>query len=267
MLRSFIVFVFCLFTLSGIKGQALEHKPKQPFLSPFVSMGIPTIINQNNYGYSEPGYSLTFGWQTGVMVGWDYFLKQSYKTGIILSKWGQHYSDELDHYQTKKIVDNYYVQVPFSYKHVFGRKRGYDNEVFSPYVFGTAMIGYLFHSRVDFLVEQDNGEFQDMSLVDFVTRDEAWNENTEELLAQGNPEKDRYLFSPIDINLEIGGGYQFFITRRISLFAESQVAMGLGDLNAAKWRYKNNQNVYKSSHNLYVGIRIGANIYLFKNRR
>jgi hypothetical protein len=266
MQKILIALVLVLFTATSIHAQALEHKPKQLFISPELSFGTPIILNQNNYGYSELGYELTFGGQAGVMVGWDYFLKQSFKTGILVSKWGQHYNDILADKRVKKNINNYYLQIPATYKHVFGRKRGYDHEVFSPYVFASLRVSYLFYSNVEFFREQENGEMKEEDLVTFVTEG-GKNINSDEIIAMGNPSKDKNLFSPIDINLELGGGYQYFITRRISLFAEVHVASSILDINAGEWRFRNNKNNYSGSYNIYGGIKIGANVYLFKNSR
>ena len=264
--RSFLTVLVLLTSSFILNAQALEHKPKQWFISPEISLGTSVILNQNNYGYSELGYRATFGGQLGVMVGWDYYLKQSVKTGILVTMWGQNYSDLLGQYRVEKHVQNYYLQLPFAYKYVFGSKRGYDNEVFSPYVFGSVRIGYLVYSNVDFFRGQDNGTLVEQDLVNFVSTSD-WNENLDEILAMGNPSPDRELFNPMDIDLEVGGGYQFFITRRASLFAEVHFVSGILDINAASWRFRSNKGTYKASYNLYGGLKIGANIYLFKNDR
>jgi len=273
-MSKYLFYLLFTFTVTvQLPGQALQHKPKQLFLSPAISIGIPTIINPSNYGYSQPGLDFTFGGQLGIMIGWDYYLKQSFKTGIQLSKWGQHFSgvftiegtESNTYVLSKKKVNNYYLQIPLSYKQVFGRKRGYDHEVFSPYVFGSVTIGYLFYSNVSFFREQEDGSLQEQSLVDFVTEGNGWNNNEEEIIELGNPEKDKELFSPFDINLDAGGGFQFFVTRMTSIFAEAHLTTGILDINAGKWRLRNNRNVYKSSHNLYVGINLGANLYLYRN--
>jgi len=266
MLKYTLIFFLFFFVSIQISAQALEHKPKQMFISPEISLGTPFIINQNNYGYTEMGNDLTFGYQIGVMLGWDYFLKKSMKTGLLLSKWGQHYSEVINDKSTKKKVNNFYLQIPITYKHVFGRKRGYDHEVYSPYVLGGMTVGWLFYSNVEYSREQEGGSFQEESLVDFVTEG-GWNLNTEEIIAQGNPKKDKNLFSPLDINIHVGAGYLYFITRRISLFAEAQISTSLLDINAGDWRFRDENNVYRASYNLYPALKFGANIYLYKNRR
>ena len=258
-----LTFVFCL-GISGLSGQALEHKPNQLFISPVLSLGTPFILNQTNYGFSELKYELTFGGQFGIMVGWDQYLKNSLKTGIMISNWGQNYHDVLWYgFAAEKKINNYYLQIPGTYKHVFGRKRGYDHEVFNPYVFGSVLISYLLYSDVKMLEEQEDGSFLEVTLIDFVT-DNSWNLNSDEIIAQGNPEKDKHLFSPFDVNIDIGGGFQYFVTRLISVFAEGHVTGGILDINAGKWRFRDRNNVYRGSHNFYIGINIGANFYLNK---
>jgi hypothetical protein len=250
----------------AIHAQALQHKPNQMFVSPEISNGFSFILNQNNYGYSELNSAMTWGGQFGVMVGWDNYLQHTIKTGLIVSKYGQHYSDVLSDQKVTKKVNLYYVQLPFTYKYVFGTKRGYDHEVFSPYVFGSVRIAYPFSARVDFFRENSSGQLVEEDLVRFVTEGN-WNINGDEIITMGNPEKDRLLYSWLDINLEAGGGYQFFVTRLISVFAEAHVVSSILDINAGEWRFRNENNKYKGSYNLYTGIKIGANFYLYKNKR
>jgi len=266
MQKNILVFLFLILSANVAIAQALQHKPNQLFLSPEISFGTPFILNQNNYGYHELSTSLTPGWQFGAIVGLDFFLKQSYKTGIIVSKWGQHYSDEIDGKKVSKKVNLYYLQIPVSYKHVFGRKRGYDHEVFSPYVFGSVRIGYPFYAQVDYFRENESGTLTEEDLVSFVTEGDL-NINEDEIELLGNPTKDRHLFSWLDINLEAGGGYQYFVTRTISLFAEVHVVAGILDNNAGEWRFRNDQEKYAGSYNLYPGLKIGANFYLYKDNR
>jgi hypothetical protein len=267
-MQKYLLNFLLLFLSAGpLSAQALQHKPNQLFVSPEFSLGNAVIINQNNYGYSEMKYLLTPGWQAGALVGWDSYLQQSLKTGILVSKWGQHYRDVLlSGDRVEKDVNIYYVQIPATFKYVFGRKRGYDHEVFSPYVFGSVRLGYPFYADVRYYREDDSGILQEEDLVYFVTKGE-WNLNTEVIRALGNPEKDRQLFSWLDVELEAGGGYQYFVTRLIGLFAEVHAVYGLLDINAGEWRLRDVNGKYSGSHNFYAGLKIGANFYLYKNKR
>ena len=261
MSRSFVLFIALLLGTGQLFGQALEHKPNQIFISPELSLGSPIIINQNNYGYDELGLDFTFGGHIGVMVGWDYYLKRSFKTGLLVSKWGQHYSDVIRNAPVSKNINAYYLQVPAIYKHVFGRKRGYDHEVYSPYIYGGVQAGWLFLADVAW--KRNN---EDLDMISFLN-EYPDNQNLDEIINQGNPSKDKHLFFPVDLNLLLGGGFQYFVTRRTSLFADISVTSSLLDINGLKWRFRNENDRYSGSYNLYVGINLGANIYLFKNRR
>lgn len=265
-MQKVLVIILIMFGSMALSAQALQHKPGQLFLSPEISFGPSFIINQNNYGYSEMKYLFTPGAQYGAMIGWDNYLKTSFKTGIIISQWGQRYDEVVEGRAISKKVRINYIQIPATYKYVFGRKRGYDHEVFSPYVFGSARIGYPFHANVEFFREQGDGTMAEEDLVSFVTEG-GYNINADEIESMGNPEKDRHLFSWLDINVELGGGYQYFITRTISLFAEVHFVSSILDINAGEWRFRNNKNSYTGSYNFYGGLKVGANFYLYKNNR
>jgi len=243
-------------------AQGLEFNYKQFYLSPLMSFGSPAIVRQNNYGYSSLAYLATPGFQTGIYFGRDRNMKRSFKTGVILSFWGQHYRDTFSGKRVEKTINNRYVQIPLIYKYVLNRKIRDDYHIGLTYLQGGLLIGYLVGSSVQYFREANPGLMVEETVVDFVTNG-GWNQNTEAILSMGNPEHSRDLFSPLDINLEIAYGYQKFISRRTAIWVEVHGVFGLTDINASLWRLKNNYGNYFGSYNVYPGIKAGANIYLF----
>ncbi len=244
-------------------AQQLEDNYKSFFLAPFASVGNATIIRQNNYGYSTLAYEATPGFQAGFYYGIDRrYLRGSFKTGLIFSFWGQHYGDVLSGKQVEKTVRNQYLQVPLLFKIILNQKPGDDFRVSLQYIQGGVMMGYLIGSDVRFYRETHYGQMVEESLTDFVTFG-RWNENTDALLAAGDPAKDRELFRPFDINLEMAYGYQKFLGRRTAVWVEIHGVIGLTDINAEDWRYPGNTGKYNGSFNFYPGIKTGFNIYLY----
>jgi len=255
-----VLIFFMIVFQSGAQG--LEFNYKQIYLSPFASFGSPAIIRQNNYGYSTMAYQATPGFQTGVYFGRDRNVKRSFKTGVILSFWGQYYRDTFSGKKVEKTINNRYLQIPLIYKYVLNRKIRDDYHIGLTYLQGGLMIGYLVGSSVQYFREANPGLMVEETVVDFVTNG-GWNQNTEAILSMGDPDHSRDLFSPFDINVEISYGYQKFISRRTAIWVEVHGVLGLTDINASSWRLKNNYGAYFGSFNAYPGIKVGANIYLF----
>lgn len=259
-------FLICLlvFFLTPVShAQQLEDNYKSFVLAPFISVGNATIIRQNNYGYSTLAYALTSGFQAGFYCGIDRrYLRGSFKSGLIFSSWGQDYRDVLSGKQVEKTIRIQYLQLPLLYKIIFDQKPGDDFRVSLSYIQGGLIMGYLIGADVRFYRETHLGHMVEESLTDFVTHG-RWNKNTDALLAAGDPESDRELFRPFDINVEIVYGYQKFISRRTAIWVEVHGVFGITDINAPSWRLKNNYGTYFGSFNAYPGIKTGANIYLF----
>jgi hypothetical protein len=256
------IFLLALLFSIPTHAQNLEDNYKNFYLAPFASFGSASIIRQNNYGYSTLAYELTPGFQAGFYTGNGRDLKKSFKTGLIFSFWGQNYRDVFSGKWVEKTVRNQYLQLPLLYKFIFLQKTGNDFRVSMNYLQGGVILGYLMGSEVRFYREGIPGQMVEESLTEFVTFG-RWNENTDALLAFGDPVNDRSLFKPYDINLEIAYGYQKFVGRQTALWIEIHGVIGLTDINAENWRYPSNSGTYRGSYNFFPGLKAGANIYFY----
>lgn len=262
MYRCFGVLLLIILLSLPTHAQQLEDNYKNFYFAPFASFGSAGIIRQNNYGYSTLAYELTPGFQAGFYAGNDRDLKKSFKTGLVFSFWGQNYRDVFSGKWVEKTVRNQYLQLPLLYKFIFHQKTGNDFRVSMNYLQGGVILGYLTRSDVRFYREGTSGQMVEETLTEFVTFG-RWNENTDALLASGDPVTARELFRPFDVNLEIAWGYQKFVGRRTALWVELHGVMGLTDINAENWRYPSNTGTYRGSYNFFAGIKAGANIYFY----
>lgn len=250
-----IVIVIVLFQCK-IYSQ-LQYKTHQLFISPTASFGLPMIINQNNYGFGEMAYMVKVGGQYGIQVGYDNYLKSSYKIGLLYCQFGQSYSDILLQEPHEKKVSLNYFCVPFTYKYVFGDTKGFDYEKIYKYVFTGLQIGYLYNAKVDWIRSGSNVGFWD-----FISYQNV-NQNISEIQEIGIPQNDKDFYSKFDIFLLGGFGFQYFINTNFAIFTEGVVNLGLRDINDPQWRFRNKKNKYSSSNNFYGGLTLGFTYYTY----
>ncbi len=254
-MRRYIFGILVLIISYNTGFAQLQYKKGQFYISPVGSLGVPAIINQNNYGFSEMNYGVKIGWKAGVLVGYDNYLKSSFRFGVLYSNVGQKYSDVLLGFSHKKEIAFKYIEIPVVYKYVFGQSKGYNYNDINKYVFGGFQLAIL--ADADVYWERDG---QEKDFWDFISFKDV-NKNVEEIKEIGIPKNDTEFFSRIDFGLVGGFGLQYFVGRRIMIFSEVIGNLGLMDLNDSKWRFRNNKKYYSGSMNIYAGLRLGLIYY------
>jgi len=257
-MKAKIILLLFFISVARCSFGQLQYKTNKLYLSPFASIGATAILNQNNFGYGEMAYKFKLGKQAGILLGEDNYLKTSFRFGVIYSEIGQKYSDILLEIPHEKEITLTYIQVPVAYKYVFGNTKNYDYKEVFKYVFGGVQFGYLIDA--DIVWKRDGKE---VDFYDFVSYGpyEQDNKNLEAIRENGNVSSDLEFFSRIDFSLIGGGGLQYFISRRIMVFTEIIGNVGVRDINAPRWRFRNNKREYNSSLNLFAGIRLGITYY------
>lgn len=254
-----LVLVFLLFVCSfEISIAQMQYKTGQLYISPVISLGLPAIINQNNYGFGEMAYDLKTGGQAGVLFGYDNYLKTSFRYGVLYSEIGQRYSDILLDIPHEKNITLEYIQVPVVYKYVFGNTKGFDFEKIYKYIFGGFQVGYLLSADIQWI--RDGKE---VDMYDFISYGpyKDVNKNLDEILEIGIPANKKKLYNPIDLAIVGGAGAQYFFARRFTVFGELVGNIGLMDINAPTWRFRNNKKAYNQSLNVFAGLRFGITYY------
>ena len=255
-LKFFKFIVLILVTTLNSFGQ-LQYLESQLYVSPVVSFGVPAIIKQNNYGYAEMAYLMKSGGQAGVLVGYDNYLKTSFRFGIIYSKNGQIYRDVLHGLSHRKAVTLHYINLPVVYRYVFGDTRNFNLDNVHTYIFAGAQLGFLL--KADIKWERDGTEIDFWDFISYINV----NPNLVQIQSNGIPESDSEFFAKFDIGLIAGYGMHYFLQNNISLFGEVYANLGIRDINAPSWRFRNRLNSYRSSYNFYGGFAFGVNYYIY----
>lgn len=254
-MKRLIIIVFILNISNNLCYSQSGYNPKQLFISTVFSLGSTAIANQNNYGFGEMAYGVKLGSQTGVLFGYDKYLKTSLRYGILVSRFGQKYHDKLLGVHHEKEITLDYIQIPVVYKYVFGDTKGFDFDKIFKYIFGGFQLGYLFDANIYW--ERSGKE------IDFweFTSYKGFNKNLDEIQEIGMPKDDKEFFKKIDLVLVWGLGGQYFLGRRLMVFSELIGNLSIKDINAPTWRFRNNHKSYVESLNLYGGLTIGITYY------
>lgn len=251
-----IITIVFFFTINGYSQ--LQYKTGQFYLSPSVSIGAPAVINQNNYGFGEMAYGIKLGGQTGILFGYDNYLKSSFRFGVLYSRVGQVYSDVLLNVPHNKNITLDYLQVPVVFKYVLGDTKGFDFSILYKYIFGGLQLSYLLNADISW--QRDNNEVDFLNFISFGAYEQD-NRNLEEIREIGAPLNDVDFFSNIDVAFVGGAGLQYFISRRIMVFSELVGNIGIRDINSPTWRFRSNKREYVSSLNIFGGLRFGITFY------
>lgn len=187
----------------------LQYKTGQLYISPVINIGAPAIINQNNFGFSEMAYNVKVGGHAGLLLGYDNYLKTSFRFGVLYSQVGQAYSDVLLGSPHKKNISLRYINIPLVYKYVFGDTKRFDFLMVYKYIFAGFQLGYLLDAQIDW--ERDGNEIEFWDFVSY----QSINPNLDEIMEIGIPENDKEFFSPLDFSLVGGFGMQYFVSQNL----------------------------------------------------
>ena len=216
-----------------------------------------TIVNQNNYSFTELDYEFTGKPAFGLSIGYAGFNKHHVQTGIKLLKLGQKYSSELDNVTHSRNVELNYIMIPLSYKMVFG-----DTEINSYATRAFFSLGgyvaLLSRAETTWMLGRE-----EVSLVDF---HQSQNRNGNILgiaqLANGSDlEDDKDQFESVDFGVTLSFGVRTFLTEGLALNFEILGGYGLGDMNAEEWRLENSTGTYDASNHAFGGVQLGLHYY------
>lgn len=227
----------------------------QVFVGGDAAYFLTTIVNQNDYGFSELDYEFTGNPTFGLSIGYAGYNKHHVQTGVKLLKLGQKYSSKLDDVTHSRNVELNYIMIPLSYKMVFGdtETNSYATRAFFSIGGYVALL-----NRAETTWSLDGKE---VSLVDFY---QSQNGNILEIaqLAGGSDlEDDKDQFESVDFGVTASVGFRTFITEGLAINLEFLGGYGLGDMNAEDWRLKNSSGDYDASHNAFGGVQLGLHYY------
>lgn len=241
----------------GLNAQFSESKEDfKIYVGVAAGIHLMSILNQNNYGYSELDYSVTSGSTFGGHLGVEFGKRHTILAELNYIQGGQNYEDLISQSLNKKNVLIEYMQVPIIYKFNFDPNIRWEPDRLSRYVFLGLQYSFIQTADVDWFIDG-----LPVDMIKFISQG-SLNDNIEEILEMGFYGRDIALFEKTDYGVLFGAGIQQLISYKFSFFAEFRGSIGFKDINAEAWRLPNNKGIYKGSNHLSVGIKVGFNYYL-----
>lgn len=252
-MKTFIKFL----TLSIFLFLQNQNLQAQVFVGGDAAYFLSTIVNQNNYGFSELDYEFTGNPTFGLSIGYAGNNKHHVQTGVKLLKLGQKYSSEIDNITHSKNVELHYIMIPLSYKMIFG-----DTETNSYATRAFFSIGgyFSFLNRAETIWSIDG---EDVSFIDFYSNQNSSGDILQlaQLAGGSDLEDDKDQFESVDFGVTASIGFRTFITEGLAINFEFLGGYGLGDMNAEDWRLKNSSGIYDASNNAFGGVQLGLHYY------
>lgn len=223
-----IILLIC-FSLS-IKAQPA----KSTWLTTSAGLSSTWIINQNAYGNPELDYGTKFGLLAN--IGLSHFIDNEYgfSTGLGFGNLGQSYQGEQKGATATRKVSFNYIQVP-----ILGMKQLCDPRHPCWLTFGPQL---MFLTSASQKYSREDGEALP---------------NPQYLMEGKKDVSDWY--KPFDIMLNLGftNIYSMRTADNFRMMVSYQAALGLLDINASAYQIPNANDIYKSSHNFYLGVQVG----------
>lgn len=237
--------LFAIVLLATISASPLltlgQDRNRTSWLSGDFGVNNTWILNQNMYGNQELPYTVKVGFSGG--LGFTYLTyNNGYSAGLRVANLGQNYSGSMAGVNAKRKVNITYLQLPVMVMHNLGGRFKTTWLEFGP------QFMYRLSAHQDF--SRDDGR----PIVDLATMSEGHVDVT-----------SRY--KPFDVMLAVGLTNMFTSTSKYKLpyrptekliwTLSLDGAIGLTDINQKQYQIENTHQIYGSSHNYYVGIRIG----------
>jgi len=222
------IIIFLLLLSAEVKSQQLHSL----WISALPGFNSNWILNQNAYGNQEFEYASRFGLSGGVGVTYFYRRHWGFNGSLLLSQMGQNYSG----YQAGGVADRKinltYIEVPL----LFMREL--------PYMQYPTWLSF----GPDVLVLLNANQ-------KYIRNGGSPLPNPEGMI-DGNV-MDRYKPFDVALNFSINRMYNLDYFRKMMFLFSVNSMLGLTDINTTAWQIPNKHDIYKGSHNFYIGIKVG----------
>lgn len=229
------------------------------------------ILNQNNYGFQELDYTRTFGFATGLAIGYNFTNTMGIQIDLNYATMGQDYFDiskdfcnidvngdnKPEKVETYRYVRLNYVQIPIMFRFQSARTK---KQMISFHAMAGPSFGFL--SAASMSYEADTAFTGTLyaipgDSIDYMVPEFAQTAETESA--------DAY-FSGFDLGFTLDLGADIFVTKQLYITPAAKFYYGLTDINSAPTRERRKDiettDYTGASRNAFGGISIGIHYLL-----
>lgn len=223
-----IIIIFMLLLSAEVKSQQVQSL----WISALPGFNSIWILNQNAYGNQEFEYASRFGLTGGLGVTYFYRKNWGFNGSLLLSQMGQNYSGYQAGGVANRKIKLSYLEVPL----LFMREL--------PYMQYPTWVSF----GPDVLILLNANQ-------KYIRNGGSPLPNPEGMI-DGNV-MDRYKPFDVALNFSINRMYNLDYFRKMMFLFSVNSMLGLTDINTTAWQIPNKHDIYKGSHNFYIGIKVG----------
>ena len=208
------------------------------------------ILNQNNYGFQELEYARTFGFSTGLALGYNFKNNMGVQVDINYATMGQDYFDiskdfsnidvngdnKAEKIETYRYVNLSYVQIPIQFRYQSVRTK---KQIISFHAMAGPSLGFL--SSADMYYEADTAQ-------------------------SPGPECADAYFAGFDLGFNLAIGADIYVTEQLYITPAAKFYYGLTDINSAPTRERRKDMDVPAytgaSKNAFGGLSVGIHYLL-----
>ena len=229
------------------------------------------ILNQNNYGFQELEYARTFGFSTGLALGYNFKNNMGVQVDINYATMGQDYFDiskdfsnidvngdnKAEKIETYRYVNLSYVQIPIQFRYQSVRTK---KQIISFHAMAGPSLGFL--SSADMYDEADTAFNGNLVLIPGDTIDYM----VPEFAQTAGPESADAYFSGFDLGFNLAIGADIYVTEQLYITPAAKFYYGLTDINSAPTRERRKDMDVPAytgaSKNAFGGLSVGIHYLL-----
>lgn len=229
------------------------------------------ILNQNNYGFQELEYARSFGYSTGLALGYNFKNNMGVQVDINYATMGQDYFDiskdfsnidvngdnKAEKVETYRYIDLSYVQIPIQFRYQSVRTK---KQIISFHAMAGPSLGFL--AGADMYYEADTAYNGTLVVIPGDTIDYM----VPEFAQTAGPESADAYFSGFDLGFNLAIGADIYVTEQLYITPAAKFYYGLSDINSAPTRERRKDldvPAYTgASRNAFGGLSVGIHYLL-----
>lgn len=231
------------------------------------------ILNQNNYGFQELDYRRTFGYSTGLALGYNFKNELGVQIDFNYATTGQDYFDiskdfcnidvngdnKPEKVDTYRYIDLAYFQIPIQFRYQSERTK---KQIISFHAIAGPSLGFLTSAKMRYEADTAyNGVLVEISgdSIDYMVPSFAQTAATESA--------DAY-FSGFDLGFNLDLGVDIYVTDNIYITPAAKFYYGLTDINSSPTRERRKDidvvEYTGASKNAFGGFSLGIHYLITK---
>ena len=229
------------------------------------------ILNQNNYELSEMDYEYKLGPAGGVSLGYNWHQNFGAQLELNYAFMGQDYSDIVRDFSqsynpdipnqlypvlTYRYVDLNYLQVPIMFKYMEGDSK----DAIKYHILGGLQLSYLLSADQKYTADvYETDKQQD---IDQIIAPQSY---VPDFKNAGGLTPQIDYFNKVDLGVIVDIGVDIYVNDKMYFSPGLRGSFGFLDINSESTRElqpAKGENIYKSSHNAFVGVVLGLNFMM-----